>query len=171
MDEKDRKNEQDGDPHDEVTEVLDGFVEIGIGSGGPEALRYFPELGHRAGGPDDRRGRAGHDAGTHENNGVIGVAVGVLLQGEGFAGKGRLIDEEVFGGNELGVCGYDIACGKKNNVAGYEQGKTYFLARIVAQHGCGCRNAGGESGNRLFRAIGIAEIKHGRDDHHQKNDD
>lgn len=171
MDGECREDQQDGDPHDEVAEVFDGLVEIRIRDRLAKTLGDLPELGHRAGGLDDGGRRARDHAGTHKDDRMARVAIGLFFYGKGFTGKGRLIDEEILGGDELGIRGDDIARGKENDIAGHKQGKVYFLAYAIAQNGRGCCNAGGEPGNRLFRAVGIGKIKNGGKKDHRKNDD
>ena len=110
--------------------LVDAGLELG-GSPirGRHALGQRPEIGPVAGGHHDGGGRAGHHVRAHEQDVVqlqrIGRApaplLGELLHRQGFAGHGRLVDEQILRAQNAAIGRDHVAGGEHDHIAGHQQ--------------------------------------------------
>ena len=94
---------------------------------------------------------------------------GFLLHRQGFAGEGRLIQEQVFGGKHPNIRRHHIAGGQPDDIARHQQLERYFLflavshsCRLVADHGL-------ELLGRVISPQLLEETQHHAQNHHYEN--
>jgi hypothetical protein len=95
---------------------------------------------------------------------------GFLLHRQGFAGEGRLIQEQVFGGKHPHVSRHHIAGGQPDDIAGHQHLERDFFFLAVSHQ---CRRVADHRLELLGRVIGthlLEETQHHAQNHHHEND-
>ena len=169
------RNDHDHERDHQPRKFFDALVERGFDQLAGQAAGHFAEIGLRAGGDDDARGRTALDARAEKTqvcvldalDGGTRIAHVGFFHGQRFAGKRGLDDEQIFRRDQAHVTGNHVAGGKFHDVAGHEIFERNFLRLAIAQRG------GGDLDHRLeFRGGGVGlgflhEPQQQAEQHHQ----
>ena len=115
--EGDQGDEADGDEDQEIPDLDDHLLEVaalherGLGDEGDDAveIRVGPGVHHR-----------GQHLALLDDRAGVGHVARLLADREGFAGEGRLVDEQVVAAEQLDVGRHDVADAQLDDVAGHE---------------------------------------------------
>ena len=95
---------------------------------------------------------------------------GFLLHRQGFAGEGRLIQEQVLGGKHPHICRHHITGGQPDDIARHQHLERDFFFLAVAHQ---CRGVADHRLELRGRVIGphlLEETQHHAQNHHHEND-
>ena len=176
VDDEDQRHHHHHETNHQPGEFLDALVKRRLDLLAGEAAGHLAEISLRAGGDDDRRGRAAFHAGAEKaevrvldgRNVRARVARVGFFHRHGFAGQRGLDDEQILGGNQPHIAGNHVAGGQFHHVAGNKLLERDFLRLAVAH------DRGGDLDHRLElgrRVVGLRFLdeaqRHPQHHHHQ----
>jgi hypothetical protein len=178
VDQKNRRNHHRDEADHQPGELVDALVEAGQLALPDDARGQRSQVGPVPGMDDHRRRGAALHVGSQEAEvGQIERILnirrrrgGFLLHRQGFAGEGRLVQEQVFGGKHPHIGRHHVTGCQTDDIAGHQHLERYFFFLAVPHQRRRVADHRLELFGRVIGAHLLVETQHHAQNHHHEND-